>query len=238
MLTTLKQMRTQQQNSVARNRRRDRKTRPAVEGLEQRQVLSGGLRPIIGPVGPTPKQIVVVVGATNLSVSGTATYGGAATLTATLTHSFSFSPVLTPVAGQPVQFTLNNKVVGTMSTNSNGVATLTGVSISGYGAGTYSGARGVRRQLDLWCATGTGTLTVNAAKLTVTAANESMAYGGSVPALAYKYSGLVNGNTSAASPAPWRPPPHRRAKSAATRSREGLWPRPATTRSALSTRAR
>jgi len=43
----------------------------------------------------------------------------------------------------------------------------------------------------------TGTLTVNAAKLTVTATSESMTYGGSVPALTYTYSGLVNGNTSA-----------------------------------------
>ncbi len=42
-----------------------------------------------------------------------------------------------------------------------------------------------------------GTLTVNAATLTVTASNESMTYGGTVPALAYTYTGLVNGNTSA-----------------------------------------
>ncbi len=42
-----------------------------------------------------------------------------------------------------------------------------------------------------------GILTVNAAPLTVTASNESMTYGGTVPALAYTYTGLVNGNTSA-----------------------------------------
>ena len=40
-----------------------------------------------------------------------------------------------------------------------------------------------------------GTLTANAAKLTVTATNESMTYGGSVPALAYTYTGLVNGGS-------------------------------------------
>ena len=42
-----------------------------------------------------------------------------------------------------------------------------------------------------------GTLTVNPAPLTVTASNESMTYGGTVPALAYTYTGLVNGDTSA-----------------------------------------
>ena len=42
-----------------------------------------------------------------------------------------------------------------------------------------------------------GTLTVNPAPLTVTATNESMTYGGTVPALAYTYTGLVNGDTSA-----------------------------------------
>jgi hypothetical protein len=42
-----------------------------------------------------------------------------------------------------------------------------------------------------------GTLTVMAAPLTVTADNQSMSYGGTVPALTYTYTGLVNGDTSA-----------------------------------------
>jgi hypothetical protein len=42
-----------------------------------------------------------------------------------------------------------------------------------------------------------GSLTVNPAALTVTADNQSMTYGGSVPALTYHYIGLVNGDTSA-----------------------------------------
>ena len=41
-----------------------------------------------------------------------------------------------------------------------------------------------------------GTLTVSAALLTVTATNESMVYGDTVPALTYTYTGLVNGDTS------------------------------------------
>ncbi len=43
-----------------------------------------------------------------------------------------------------------------------------------------------------------GTLTVNAAPLTVTATNKSMTYGGTVPALTYTYTGLVNGDSTAA----------------------------------------
>ena len=42
-----------------------------------------------------------------------------------------------------------------------------------------------------------GTLTVIAAPLTVTATNESMTYGGTVPTLTYAYTGLVNSDTSA-----------------------------------------
>src|SRR5208337_2180758 len=42
-----------------------------------------------------------------------------------------------------------------------------------------------------------GTLTVIAAPLTVTATNESMTYGGTVPVLGYTYTGLVNGDISA-----------------------------------------
>jgi hypothetical protein len=40
-------------------------------------------------------------------------------------------------------------------------------------------------------------LTVNPAPLTVTAQNNSMTYGGAVPALSYMYTGLVNGDTGA-----------------------------------------
>ena len=42
----------------------------------------------------------------------------------------------------------------------------------------------------------TTTLMVNAAPLTVTATGESMTYGGTVPALTYTYTGLVNGDTA------------------------------------------
>ncbi len=50
---------------------------------------------------------------------------------------------------------------------------------------------------DYTTATYTTTINVNQAPLTVTAANETMAHGGAVPALAYTYTGLVNGDKSA-----------------------------------------
>jgi len=76
---------------------------------------------------------------TNLStVSGIGTYDGAATLTATLASDGS------PLAGKIVSFTLNNggnvTNVGTATTDQNGVATLTGVSLAGFNVGTSSGA--------------------------------------------------------------------------------------------------
>ncbi len=43
-----------------------------------------------------------------------------------------------------------------------------------------------------------GTLTIGQAPLTITANNQSMTYGGSLPALTAGYTGLVNGDTSAA----------------------------------------
>jgi hypothetical protein len=46
-----------------------------------------------------------------------------------------------------------------------------------------------------------GTVTVTPAALTVRADNKTMTYGGTLPALTASYSGLVNGDTGAPSPA-------------------------------------
>jgi hypothetical protein len=81
---------------------------------------------------------------TSLSaVSGSGTYGGAATLTATLTSG------TTPVSGKTISFSLNGTAVcggstgvSCPTTTSSGVATLTGVSLTGITAGTSSGAVG------------------------------------------------------------------------------------------------
>jgi hypothetical protein len=78
---------------------------------------------------------------TNLSaVSGNGTFGGTATLTSTLTASAA------PLADRTITFTLTEggtvMTLGTATTDANGVATLTGVSLAGIEAGTYLGALG------------------------------------------------------------------------------------------------
>ncbi len=80
--------------------------------------------------------------ATSVAVSGSGPFGGTAILTATLTASGS------PLPGKTIAFTLNEggtvKTVGTATTAANGVATLTGVSLAGFGPSTYSSAVGAR----------------------------------------------------------------------------------------------
>ncbi len=73
---------------------------------------------------------VVSPGSSLTAVSGTGTYGGTATLTATL-----LSAAGTPLADKPVTFDLMEggtpTPVGSAMTNASGVATLTGVSLAG-----------------------------------------------------------------------------------------------------------
>ncbi|HYW69900.1 MAG TPA: MBG domain-containing protein, partial [Pyrinomonadaceae bacterium] len=68
------------------------------------------------------------------AVSGSGTYLGTATLTATLGANSSGLP------GQTVDFTLNNNSVGSAQTDANGVATLNSVSLTGINAGNYNDA--------------------------------------------------------------------------------------------------
>ncbi|HEX7318235.1 MAG TPA: MBG domain-containing protein [Pyrinomonadaceae bacterium] len=74
--------------------------------------------------------------ATSLSVAAaTGVYGTTTTLTATLTSGGG------PLAGKPVVFKLNNAnfAGNTATTDANGVATITNVSLAGLNAGTYAG---------------------------------------------------------------------------------------------------
>jgi Putative Ig domain/PKD domain/FG-GAP-like repeat len=102
--------------------------------------------------------------ATSLSdVSGSGSSGASATLTATLSASSA------SVAGRTIVFALQEgsavDPVGTATTNSNGVATLSGVSVAAFSAGTYPGvvSAGFGGDLTYAGSTGSGTLTVDAA---------------------------------------------------------------------------
>jgi hypothetical protein len=98
--------------------------------------------------------------ATALAVDpATGTFGGNTNLSATLTNNG------TPVANEQVAFTLNGTSAGSTATNSNGVATLSGVSLNGIAAGSYPTGVGAAFAGDtgLDSSTGSGTLTVSKA---------------------------------------------------------------------------
>src|SRR5438094_333373 len=101
---------------------------------------------------------------TSLAVtSATGTYGGTTDLSATLTSSGS------PLSGKAVSFTLNGTAKGSAKTDDNGVATLTGASLAGINAGTYSTGVGASFAADTTydASSGSNSLTVNKATATI-----------------------------------------------------------------------
>jgi hypothetical protein len=128
------------------------------------------------------------------SVSGTATFGGTATLTATLTSSVTGNPI----ANEPVTFTLDGTPVGSaVMTNSSGVATLTGVATTD-SAGTHAGAvvANFAGTSDLNKSTGTGALTVSKANTTLSSVSGSAAFGGTATLTATLKSSVTSSGIS------------------------------------------
>ena len=109
---------------------------------------------------------VVAQAATSLSaVSGSGAFGGTATLTATLSSTAPCS-----VGSQTISFTLNGQPFSnnTVQTNSNGVATLTGVSLVGADADQYPVGASFAGTLSCLASNGSGTLTVAQVTTTTT----------------------------------------------------------------------
>jgi hypothetical protein len=103
--------------------------------------------------------------ATSLTVApASGTYGGTASLSATLTSSG------TPVGGKSISFTLNGTAVGSAATNGSGTATLPNASLSGIGAGTYPTGVGASFAGDATYASsgGINSLTIAKADQTIT----------------------------------------------------------------------
>jgi RHS repeat-associated protein len=154
----------------------------------------------VGNVQPTPAAAqtsisVQVPQATSVTgISGGGTYGGAATLTATLIAGG------TGPAGEPISFAFNNGVtltpLGTATTDQNGVATLTGVNLAGIAAGTYTGYVSASFAGDSSSAgsSGSGDLTVGMAPLTVSVNPATKTYGDSDPSFSASYAGFVSGD--------------------------------------------
>src|SRR5207249_4880259 len=102
--------------------------------------------------------------APSLSVTSAAgTYGGTTDLSATLTFSGS------PLSGKTINLKLNGTAKGSATTDADGVATLTGVSLAGINGGTYSTGVGASFAGDGTYASssGSGTLTIDKAAATI-----------------------------------------------------------------------
>ncbi len=104
-------------------------------------------------------------------------YGGTTTLSATLSQG------ATGIAGQTVSFLLNGTGVGSAITDASGVATLSGIGLGAFSAGSYPTAVGATypgNSVDSG-SSGSNSLTVNkaGAALTIVPASMSRAYDGS-----------------------------------------------------------
>jgi MBG domain (YGX type) len=126
---------------------------------------------------------------TSLSVTAASgTYGGTATLSASLTAGGS------GMSGKAISFTLNGSSVGSATTNSSGTATLS-ASLAGINAGGYASGVGASFAGDgsFSGSTGTGSLTIAKAGQTITFAQPSSpaAYGSSPAVNATASSGLL-----------------------------------------------
>ena len=139
---------------------------------------------------------ISVMNVTSLATAfATGVYGGTTTATATLTSTFTSSPV----AGKTISFSLNNVSLGTATTNSSGVATLIGISLSGYNAGTYTSylVASFAGDTTYTGSSAAANLTVNPAALTITASPQGKTYGAALGlgTTAFTTSGLVNSDT-------------------------------------------
>ena len=145
--------------------------------------------PTFTPASDTSTTLTVTAAPLTASIVGdpTKTYDG--TTSAALTQAnFSLSGL---VGSQ--SFTVT-QTVGTYNSEDVTVATMVTASLT---PSDFTPGPGTVASNYILPTTACGAGNINSALLTVTASNESMTYGGSVPALAYTYTGLVNGNTSA-----------------------------------------
>jgi uncharacterized repeat protein (TIGR01451 family) len=138
------------------------------------------------PLGPVQPLATV-----NAADTANGTYGGTTTLSATLTEG-GF-----PLAGKSVSFTLNGNGVGSGTTNSSGVATVSNVSLSGINAGSYPNAVGASFAGDsgYQSSSSTNSLTVAKASTSVTWSNPAdIIYGTALDSTQLDASGSVPGS--------------------------------------------
>ncbi len=136
--------------------------------------------------------------ATNfIGANSTGNYFGTTALSTTLKRTLNG----VAVAGRNITFSIDGTVVGTALTSATGVASLPNVSLVIGGvpitAGPHSIGVSFAGDSQYQASTGTSTLTVNKAVLTVTAQNSTKVYGDANPAFTYVISGFLNNETVA-----------------------------------------
>jgi uncharacterized repeat protein (TIGR01451 family) len=139
--------------------------------------------------------ITAQAGPSTLTVSPTtASFGGLAILSATLQKASNGGLI----SGKTITFALNGTTLGTALTNNAGQAFFT-TSIAGIPLGTYPGAISASFAGDTMftASSGTGSLTVNKAVLTVVAGSVAKIYQDQNPPFTYSISGFLNGDTAA-----------------------------------------
>jgi len=124
------------------------------------------------------------------------TYGGTTVLQATLTWHGNGAAL----SGETIAFTINGTDVGNAATDIHGMATLANVSLAGLNVGTYPTAIGASFAGDPGYSgsSGSASLTVNPAVLTVTTADQTKVYGTTFTAFTGTLDGLRNGDNIAA----------------------------------------
>lgn len=139
--------------------------------------------------------ITAQAGPSTLTVSpASGSYGGLAILSATLQKASNGGLI----SGKTVTFSLNGATLGTATTNGAGQAFFT-VSVAGFALGTYPGAVSASFAGDtlFTASSGTGSLTVNRAVLTVVANSVAKLYLDPNPPFTYSITGFLNGDTAA-----------------------------------------
>src|SRR4051812_1050043 len=139
--------------------------------------------------------ITAQAGPSTLTVApATAPYGGLAILSATLQKTSNGGLI----SGKTVTFAVNGTTVGTATTNNAGQAFFT-TSIAGVPLGTYAGAISASFAGDtiFTASSGSGSLTVNRAVLTVVANTVQKIYQDPNPPFTYAITGFLNGDTAA-----------------------------------------
>ncbi|HEX4796685.1 MAG TPA: PKD domain-containing protein [Humisphaera sp.] len=122
------------------------------------------------------------------ATAASATYGGTTTLSATLTAGG------TPLSGRSLLFKLNGVTVGSINTDSNGVATISNISIGTLGAGSAKIDVSFAGDQNNLPSSNSATLSIAKGSLSVTADGKSRVYGQNNPPFTGTITGIQNGD--------------------------------------------